>query len=135
MYFAQNKGNINTDNIETNKAILKHLKNKYREQQTLSKLKSPVLKNARQSQETKIAGEKHLLWSHKIHRHEQVREQQILQILVINLKWMVGGQVNPIISIIIDNNNNKNNNNNCSLLILLRIFYDDDYMYLYEDHS
>ena len=30
--------------------------------------------------------------------------------IVINLKWMVGGQVNPIsISIII----NKNNNNNC----------------------
>ena len=30
---------------------------------------------------------------------------------VINLKWMVGGQVSPIISIIVDNNNNNNNNN------------------------
>ena len=30
----------------------------------------------------------------------------------INLKWMVGGQVNPIISIITDNDNNNNNNNN-----------------------
>ena len=27
--------------------------------------------------------------------------------LVTNLKWMFGGQVNPIISIIIDNNNNN----------------------------
>ena len=34
------------------------------------------------------------------------------------LKWMVGGQVNPIISIIIDdiNNNNNNNNNNNQFL-------------------
>ena len=31
---------------------------------------------------------------------------------VINLKWMVGGQVNPIISIITDNNNNENDNSN-----------------------
>ena len=30
----------------------------------------------------------------------------------MNLKWMVGGQVNPIMSIIIDNNNNNNNSNN-----------------------
>ena len=30
----------------------------------------------------------------------------------MNLKWMVGGQTNPIISIIIDNNNNNNNSNN-----------------------
>ena len=30
----------------------------------------------------------------------------------MNLKWMVGGQVNPIISITIDNNNNNNNSNN-----------------------
>ena len=28
-----------------------------------------------------------------------------LSYFVINLKWMVGGQVNPIVSIIIDNNN------------------------------
>ena len=36
---------------------------------------------------------------------------------VINLKWMVGGQVNPIISIITDNNNdNSNNNNNNNIL-------------------
>ena len=27
---------------------------------------------------------------------------------------MVGGQVNPVISVIIDNNNNDNNNNKCS---------------------
>ena len=50
---------------------------------------------------------------------------------VINLKWMVEGQVNPIISIIIDNNNNNNNNesndnSNCLLLLLLRIFYDNN---------
>ena len=31
---------------------------------------------------------------------------------VINLKQMVGGQVNPVISVIIDNNNNDNNNDN-----------------------
>ena len=31
---------------------------------------------------------------------------------VINWKWMIGGQVNPIISIIINNNNNNNNKNN-----------------------
>ena len=37
---------------------------------------------------------------------------------MINLKWMVGGQVNPIISIIIDNNNNNNNNNNNSQQLL-----------------
>ena len=30
---------------------------------------------------------------------------------VINLKWIVGGQVKPITRIIIDNNNNDNNNN------------------------
>ena len=30
---------------------------------------------------------------------------------VINWKWMIGGQVNPIISIIINTNNNNNNNN------------------------
>ena len=36
---------------------------------------------------------------------------------VINLKWMVGGQVNPIISIITDNNNdNSNNDNNNNIL-------------------
>ena len=48
---------------------------------------------------------------------------------VINLKWMVEGQVNPIISIIIDNNNNNNesnDNSNCLLLLLLRTFYDDN---------
>ena len=28
---------------------------------------------------------------------------------------MVGGQVNPIISVIIDNNNNDKNNNKCSI--------------------
>ena len=38
---------------------------------------------------------------------------------------MVEGQVNPIISIIIDNNNNheSNYNSNCLLLLLLRMFY------------
>ena len=30
----------------------------------------------------------------------------------MNLKWMARGQVNPIISIIIDNDNDHNNNNN-----------------------
>ena len=30
----------------------------------------------------------------------------------MNLKWMVGGQINQIINIIIDNNNNNNNGNN-----------------------
>ena len=47
---------------------------------------------------------------------------------VTNLKWMFGGQVNPLISIIIDNNNNNNDNNsnNNRLLLDLRMFYDDD---------
>ena len=48
---------------------------------------------------------------------------------VINLKWMVEGQVNPLISIIIDNNNNNNesnDNSNCLLLLLLRMFYDNN---------
>ena len=31
---------------------------------------------------------------------------------------MVGGQVNPVISVIIDNNNNDNNNNKCSHQLL-----------------
>ena len=31
---------------------------------------------------------------------------------VINLKWMVRGQVKPIVSIITDYNDNNNNNNN-----------------------
>ena len=46
------------------------------------------------------------------------------------LEWMVEGQVNPIISIIIDNNNNNNNesndNSNCFLLLLLRMYYDNN---------
>ena len=48
---------------------------------------------------------------------------------VINLKWMVEGQLNPIISIIIDNDNNNksNDNSNCLLLLLLlKMFYDDN---------
>ena len=36
----------------------------------------------------------------------------VLSHFVINLKLIVGGQVNPKISFIIDNNNNNNNNNN-----------------------
>ena len=42
---------------------------------------------------------------------------------------MVEGQVNPIISIIIDNNNNNNesnDNSNWLMLLLLRMFYDND---------
>ena len=45
------------------------------------------------------------------------------------LKWMVEGQVKPIINIIIDNNNNNesNDNSNCLLLLLLlRMFYDNN---------
>ena len=47
---------------------------------------------------------------------------------------MVGGLVNPIISIIIENNINYNNNNNIITIIivycyLLGMFYDDDYLY------
>ena len=47
---------------------------------------------------------------------------------VINLKWMVEGQLNPIISIIIDNDNNNksNDNSNCLLLLLLKMFYDNN---------
>ena len=52
---------------------------------------------------------------------------------VINLKWMVDGQVNPTISIIIDNSNSNesNDNSNCLLLLLLRMFW-DNYKNLYE---
>ena len=41
---------------------------------------------------------------------------------------MVEGQVNPIISIIMDNNynNESNDNSNCLLLLLLRMFYADN---------
>ena len=38
----------------------------------------------------------------------------VIKRAVINLKWIDGGQVKPLISIIIDNNNN---NNNCLLLL------------------
>ena len=45
----------------------------------------------------------------------------MLSYFVTNLKWMVGGQVNPTISIIIDNNNNDNNNNNDKIIIIIII--------------
>ena len=40
---------------------------------------------------------------------------------------MVEGQLNPIISIIIENKNKNesNDNSNCLLLLLLRMFYDN----------
>ena len=62
------------------------------------------------------------LWNRTNFRHptdEQLLHVDIffsnyynLKSVHFELKWMVGGQVNPIISIIIDNINNNNNNNN-----------------------
>ena len=45
---------------------------------------------------------------------------------------MVGGQVNPVISVIIDNNNNDNNNNNKCSTSGFKIFL-EKYNSLYAD--